>query len=115
MNTSLKKLLLVVFTLFLGIMSSGVRAQTYNATVNGTNYDFTYVTGTFDANSVLLQSQPWWGSQSTAVTFTSSVGSNLGLPNTAAGQSGPYFAFKLVSSLAHSFSSDAYSSYYGSY
>jgi len=95
MNTLLKNLFVFLVTLLLGIMSSGVRAQTYNATVNGTNYDFTYFTGTYNDNISKFSTtlMPWWGSQSTAETFTSSVGDHFGYPNTTYGQWGPYFAF----------------------
>lgn len=92
MNTAMKKLILALITTLLGVLSSGaMAASTYNATVNGTNYDFTYVTGSFNANAALLQSQPWWGSnQDTATTFATVVGGSLGYPNFFAG---PLFAF----------------------
>jgi hypothetical protein len=96
-KTAYKTLLLALVSVLLGLVSSGARAQPYNATVNGTNYDFTYVTGTFNDNADLLQSQPWWnglstGDASTATTFATAVGGSLGYPNCFWGCTGPVFA-----------------------
>ena len=93
MSTPFIKLLLALATALLGVMSSGAIAQTYTTTVNGTSYDFTYITGSFTDNSALLQSQPWWGSESTATTFMTAVGVNLGFPADQPYGHGPYFTF----------------------
>jgi len=102
-----KKLLATaVFTLG-AWMSAGAGASTWNpqnnlvytTEVNGTPYDFSYLTGSFTDNSALLQSQPWWGSQSTATTFATAIGGNLGFPNNQySDQRGPYFVFESYSS-----------------
>jgi len=66
MTTSLKKLFLALLTALLGVMSSGAMAvvPTYNATVNGTNYDLTTYSGP-DAFAI-ASNQAWWGNQSLA-------------------------------------------------
>ena len=96
-KTAYKTLLLALVTVLMGLVSSGARADapTFNTTVNGTNYDFTYITGSFTDNSVLLQSQPWWGSASYTELFAGAVGANLGLPSI--GDVGPLFAYSNIS------------------
>lgn len=97
-KTAYKTFLLAVITVLMGLVSGGARADApiYNATVNGTNYDFTYITGSFTDNSVLLQSQPWWNGSYTydatlAATFASAVGNSLGQPNCFMGCWAPNF------------------------
>jgi len=66
------------------------------ATVNGTSYNFTYFTGTYNDNISKFSTtlMPWWGSQSTAVLFASAVAGNLEYPNQqSTPYKGPYFAY----------------------
>ena len=100
MTTSLKKLLLISITLLLGVMSGGVFAQTVTniggneyAYFNGstiTNYDLTTLYASYNGNTAQLTSQPWWGSDSTAMLFATAVGSRSGFPNATIG---PFFAY----------------------
>ncbi len=75
-----------------GVISSSAQAATVNRTVNGVNYDITTVTGTFNSLQATLQSQPWWGSSTSASQFATVVGNSLGLPNFF-GINGPLFSF----------------------
>ncbi|ACK70502.1 hypothetical protein PCC7424_2075 [Gloeothece citriformis PCC 7424] len=50
-------------------------------TVNGTQYDITTVTGSFNQLQSQLESQVWWGNTTLAMDFASTVGSSLGKPN----------------------------------
>ena len=58
--------------------------------VGGTNYDFSTITGIYTDNQAVLQSQPWFGSSATAMTFASALGNSLGSPN---GGLGPFFVW----------------------
>ena len=76
-----------------GVMSSSAQAATVNRTVNGVNYDISTVEGgTFNSLQSTLQSQPWWGSSTSASQFATAVGNGLGLPNFF-GINGPLFSF----------------------
>ncbi len=108
MTSSLKKLLLISTALLLGVVSSGVMAQTYTGVVNGTNYDFTAVTA--NPRSYDFSSQPWYNSSSLAADFATAVGTNLGAdtvnnirgtnygPIFIYGGGGGYFTFDALSS-----------------
>ena len=87
------KIFLNILVALLCVMSGvALATPSFTATVNGTSYDFTYTTSAaLTDNSALLQTQPWWGSESTARTFTAAVGTNLGYPN--GGFAGPVFAY----------------------
>ena len=73
-----------------GVFASVSPAEAIMFTVNGTNYDVTTVTTTYDANTSLLQSQPWWGNQTLAEQFASTV--LQGLPGTVPNK-GPRFVY----------------------
>lgn len=68
-------------------------------TVSGLTYDVTSFVGVYNANQTKFQTlanngvMPWWGSESLATEFATSVGSALGLPYN--GNGGPSFAYKL--------------------
>ena len=92
MTTSLKKLLLVLVTLLLSVMSVGLRAQSvtqvsgneyaYNNGSTTTNYDLsTVIYDGSNTSTIISSANPWNGSQATANLFATAVGSNLGLPN----------------------------------
>ena len=66
-------------------------AAAVTISVGGTDYDVSTITTTFDAQSALLLSQPWWGDSLLADTAAADVGSSLGLPNGTG--SGPLFAW----------------------
>ena len=90
MTTSIKKLLLISITLLLGVMSGGVMAVTVTHidgneySYNGVNYDISVVSTSYNLNSTLLNSQPWFtgstGLTSVAQSFALAVGTNVGSP-----------------------------------
>jgi hypothetical protein len=102
MSATFKKLFLALVTLALGAISSGALAEPiYTASVNGTSYDFTYFTGTYNANTSKFSTtlMPWWGGdQTTAEAFATVVSDNFGYLNTGgtavADFASPYFAFQ---------------------
>lgn len=69
--------------------SNLLSAQTWQGSVGGVMYNFSTVTGTFDALQGTLQSQVWYGSSATAGTFATTVANNLG-------SSAPYFAYDIL-------------------
>ncbi len=71
-------------------------AQAVVVTVNGTDYDITNQSTTYNASTSLLQSQPWWGDPVLASSFANAVGSQLGGVNIS-GAFGPAFAFRATS------------------
>ena len=95
----MKKLLELAVLYFLGVISSGAMADplppTYTTTWNSTNYDFTYVTGTYnDLQSTYFNTtkMPWYGGD--AGSAATQVGANLGYPNTLqAFSAGPIFVY----------------------
>ena len=102
MDAKFKKFFLALVTVALGAMSSGAMAAppqtTFSATVNGTSYNLTYFTGSYNDNILKFNTtlMPWWGDSSNAIKFTDAVGWGLGTPNTMGsfGISGPMFAYK---------------------
>jgi hypothetical protein len=81
---------------FIGLTAGEAHALVVN--VNGQNYDVTTFTGTYNNNISKFATaanggvMPWWGSQSTADSFTSAVNTGLGLPN-GGGFLGPLFGY----------------------
>jgi hypothetical protein len=82
---------------FIGLTAGEAHALVVN--VNGQNYDVTTFTGTYNNNISKFATaanggvMPWWGSSSTAGSFTSAVNAGLGLPNSS-GNFGPYFGYR---------------------
>ena len=84
MSTSLKKLLLISITLLLGVMSGGVMAETVtyiggnvyqvNNGVSTTDYDFSTITGSYNANTTVLDANPWVDNFSYAQTWATAIG-----------------------------------------
>ncbi len=76
------------------------QALTVPITVDGTTYNVTTFTGTYDGNVAKFNTlannglMPWWGSQSLASTFASQISTQLGLPNATA--VGPNFAYQAL-------------------
>lgn len=71
-------------------LSSDCKTVTYQ----GTSYDVSKLTGTFNDLQSTLTQQIWWGSSSAASAFAGLVGGDLGFPNGGVNFSfGPYFAF----------------------
>lgn len=63
-------------------------------TYQGTSYDVSKLTGTFNSLESTLTQQIWWGSSSAASTFAGLIGGDLGFPNVGNNFSlGPLFAF----------------------
>lgn len=79
-------------------------AQAYVVTVSSVQYDVTTITGSYNANSALLSSQPWFGDSNLAQTFSGLVGSGLGTPNTGIqglpASEAPYFAYNFSGGVA---------------
>ena len=71
------------------VMLTAKPAQAATFNVNGTDYDITTVTGSFNTLQTQLQSQLWWGNTQSASEFANLVGITLGTPNGY----GPWFAF----------------------
>lgn len=70
-------------------------SQAATFTVNGTVYDVTTVSGSYNSLQSQLQKTPWWGNLGLASQFANTILGNLGFPN----QSGifaesPYFAYR---------------------
>jgi hypothetical protein len=65
----------LVLAVSLPLMST--QAHAASVTVGGITYQLGSVTGSFTANSALLQRQAWWGSQALANTFANAAG-NIG-------------------------------------
>jgi len=98
-----KKLTALAKTIAAGLVASGLcvgaaTATTVQVTYNSVVYDVTTMTGSFDNNSALLESQVWWGDATAAQAFAGLVGSALGYPNSCFYQDycGPDFAYQLV-------------------
>ncbi|MBD2667306.1 hypothetical protein [Richelia sinica] len=77
------------------IVTTASSAKAAIFTVNGTDYDLTTKTGSFNSLSSELTQQPWWGNFSLAIDFAAVVAGTLGLPNdTSLGGAGPLFAYR---------------------
>ena len=77
------------------VMAPG-SAQAALFTVDGQQYDVTTITGTYNDNTALLESQVWWGDSALARAFAEVVQDALGTPNPLDGSGdgeAPYFAF----------------------
>lgn len=81
----------------LALTASHVQAASFQTTINGTSYNFTTITGTYNDNQAQLSSQPWFGSASLANTFATAVSSNLG-GTVNFGELGPMFAYGVIDS-----------------
>ncbi len=61
-------------------------AEAVSVTVNGTTYDVTTFSGTYNANIAKFNTlannglMPWWGNESLAEQFAAAVGASLGTP-----------------------------------
>lgn len=92
MAKSLQRLLNATTSLVasIALTANAFAAPTVTVTVGGQSYNVTYTTTSYNVSTALLQSQPWWGSTSSATSFATAVGSSLGDVNVAYG---PYFAY----------------------
>ena len=75
------------------LIAPSAEAVTITLNVNGidTDYDVSTLTGTFVDNRLLLESQPWFGSQTLAEEAANQTGTSLGTQNRT--EEGPYFVF----------------------
>ena len=62
------KLLKLALALTLSSLTANATPDTTNITFDGNTYNVSTITTSWDANSVLLQLSPWWGSGSQAGT-----------------------------------------------
>ena len=92
MAKSLKRLLNATTSLVASIAftASATANPTTTVTVDGQGYTVTYTQTKYSLSTILLQSQPWWGSTSSAELFATAVGRSLGYPNFGLG---PYFVW----------------------
>ncbi|MBV8882628.1 MAG: hypothetical protein JO235_01320 [Chroococcidiopsidaceae cyanobacterium CP_BM_RX_35] len=77
------------------VSSSNAQAATFNVPGFG-EYDITTTQTSYNGDSTLLSSQPWYGSAIEALTFSQTAGSALGTPNSATSPTssvGPFFSF----------------------
>ncbi len=76
-------------------MSPAAQALTVMRTVNGTSYDITTVTGSYNALSSTLESQVWWNDRELAMEFATAVDDSLGLVSQLGSSfsHGPLFAY----------------------
>jgi hypothetical protein len=82
--------------LAMGVLGAG-QAQALVVTVNSQQWDVTTFTGSYNANTALIQSQVWWKNGVLTDQFATAVFNNLGTPNSipsgpTAGPAGPFFA-----------------------
>ena len=70
----------------------GAPATATQITLGGQDFEISTITGSFDVNSTLLMSQPWWGDSAAASSAADQVGNALGFPNIFSSV-GPYFAY----------------------
>ncbi len=61
----------------LGLMPMDA-AQAFNLDLNGTTYELSTITGTFDEVADQLATQPWWGDLDLAISAAEQVGLELG-------------------------------------
>lgn len=82
--------------LVLVLACAGLSVPALNAvvvTVGSQDYNVSTIYGSYAAHAATLQSQVWWGDESTASSFASAVGDQLGLPNSAAIPFSPLYVF----------------------
>src|SRR5688572_17430361 len=73
---------------------SATTARAVVVTVNSVQYDVTAITNTPTNLFPTLQTQPWFGNQSTVLDFAAAVGLQLGTPNVVAQfPLGPLFVY----------------------
>lgn len=66
-----------------------------NVTINGEEWEVSILETTFNDQSALLQSQPWWGDFGLASEFVLAFGIPDGTANIPSGLIGPYFAYQV--------------------
>jgi hypothetical protein len=94
----------VASSVVLCVTSNPAQALTVQTTVDGTTYNVTTFTGTYNGNVAKFNTlgnnglMPWWGSDSLATQFATQIGSSLGLPYLSS--TGPAFAYVLTSNVS---------------
>lgn len=84
--------------LSLALMINLNMANAYTASVNGTNYNFSTFTGTWEGYTSEYGSPAWWDSESLALNFADALGDEFGLPNFS--ELGPLFVYSVGSNLS---------------
>lgn len=73
------RLLRILTTLWVFIvLSTAASASSVRVEVNGSLWDVGLVLTTYSNDTVLIESQPWWGNSALAKTFSETVGSAFG-------------------------------------
>ena len=83
-------------TLALALLTFAVAsvANAVPVTVNSVEYDITTITTTFDNDSTLLMSQPWWNNDDLALQLSVAIGYDLGTPHSTPTYGfGPIFVY----------------------
>jgi len=72
---------------FAGVVMTAGQARAAIVTVGGQDWDMTTFTGAYNGNTAKFQTaanggvMPWWGSESLAGEFATTVSNSLGFPN----------------------------------
>lgn len=110
--------------IFVAVLPDRALSQTYQATVNGTEYEFSVLTSG-NATLTILEQQFWWGDQALAESVAGTVGLGLGSESytgttnscdlALAGPCSPRFAYSEASGFVFYAYSDSNSSTAGTY
>lgn len=94
-----KTLTLTGFVLSIAFVANPAQAAIF--TVGGIDYNITTVTGSYNSLASQLTTTPWFGNQTTALTFASTVGTFFGSPNSLpiVGSAAPLFLYSNSPSL----------------
>jgi hypothetical protein len=63
----------LILAVSLPLISMQAHAQIATVSVGGITYELSTFVGSYDSNQPLFQSQPWWGSSSTALDFANAL------------------------------------------
>jgi hypothetical protein len=63
----------LILAVSLPLVSTQAHAQIATVSVGGITYELSTFVGSYGSNPLLFQSQPWWGSSSTALNFANAL------------------------------------------